>query len=63
MIYEVAEAGGLGTVKQVEVNKLYDFLHYLSYIRAKGKLNRIISKRSEQNSRKKQGGNRGSKSR
>ena len=43
MIYEVAQAGGLGTVLQAEQVKLYDFMSYLSYIRAQGKFNQIIA--------------------
>ena len=45
MIYEVAQAGGLGTVKEVEQAKLYDFMSYLSYLRAQAKLEELASKR------------------
>jgi len=33
LIYEVSGYGGLGTVEDVENIKLYDFYHYLSFIR------------------------------
>ena len=36
-IYEVAQDGGLGTVEEVEQTRLYDFMNYLSYLKAQSK--------------------------
>ena len=47
MIYEVAQAGGLGTVSQVEQTGLYDFMSYLSYLRAQSKLEELTAKRAK----------------
>ncbi len=46
-IYEVAQSGGLGTVKQVEQVNLYDFMSYLSYQKAQSKYNELTAARSE----------------
>ena len=37
MLYEVAQDGGYGTVKDVERLNLYEFINYLSYLRAQNR--------------------------
>jgi len=37
MLYEVGQDGGYGTVKEVEQLNLYEFINYVSYLRAQNK--------------------------
>jgi len=36
-VYEVAQDGGYGGVKEVEQLNLYEFINYLSYLRAQNR--------------------------
>ena len=40
-IYEIAQDGAVGTLEKVEDMRLYDFMNYLSYIRAQSKYREI----------------------
>lgn len=37
MLYEVGQDGGYGTISEVEQMNLYEFINYLSYLRAQNK--------------------------
>ena len=43
MLYEVAQDGGYGTVKEVERLGLYEFINYLSYLRAQNKYRELTA--------------------
>ena len=43
MIYEVAQDGGCGTVSDVEKLNLYEFINYVSYLRAQNKYRELTS--------------------
>ena len=45
MIYEVADRGGIGKVEDCENAKIYDFMHYLSWIRANQKRDELSAAR------------------
>ena len=44
-IFEVAESGLRGTIKEVEEMPLYDFLETLDYIRSKNKFTELINEK------------------
>lgn len=47
MIYDVAQTGAMGTIKEVEQIKLYEFMHYYSFTKSQQKLNELIAARTE----------------
>lgn len=42
MLYEVGQDGGYGTVKEVEKLNLYEFINYVSYLRAQNKYSELV---------------------
>lgn len=49
MIYEVAQSGAMGNIIDVEKIGLYEFMSYMSYMKAQIKYNELSAKRSEAN--------------
>lgn len=45
MIYDVAQSGAMGDIKQVEQTKLYDFMQYYSFIKSQQKYNDLSAAR------------------
>ena len=43
ILYEVAQDGGYGGVKEVEQLNLYEFINYASYLRAQNKYRELIT--------------------
>lgn len=43
MLYEVAQDGGYGTVTDVENLNLYEFINYLSYLRAQNRYRELTT--------------------
>jgi hypothetical protein len=43
MLYEVAQDGGYGSMKEVENLNLYEFINYLSYLRAQNKYRELTA--------------------
>lgn len=47
MLYEVAQDGGYGTVKDIEKLNLYEFVNYLSFLRAQNRYRELTTPKAK----------------